>query len=114
MIPFHHLFVTFSEVHVFITFNRVFLDLYPEMYQNWYPPWGGQNLPKSIENPLLFAGGPPSPRVPRGAQDHQNGAKGCQNDPGAPQNDLKYVVLGRKVNATNGTTPCHQKPLLGF
>ena len=96
----------------FYHFQPCFLDLYPEMYQNWYPNGGGQNLPKSIENPLLPAGGPP--RVPWGAQGHQNGAKGCQNDPGAPQNDLKYVVLGRKMNAPNGTTPCHQKSLLGF
>jgi len=37
--------------------------------------------------------------------------KGVKMTPRAPQNDITYAVLGSKMNAPNGTTPCHQKPL---
>ena len=41
-----------------------FSGILSKMYQNWDPKGGGRNLPKSIENPLWTAGGPPG--VPLG------------------------------------------------
>ena len=69
---------------------------------------GGQNLPKSIENPLLPAGGPPG--VPGEPKATKMEPKGAKMTPRAPQNDLKYAVLGSKMNATNGTTKKNTAP----
>ena len=71
-----------------------------------FPKIGSQKGGKTSPNPSQIhfwpQGGPlGSPMEPKGTKMEPKGGKMTPRD---PKKDLKYTVLGRKMNATNGTT----------